>query len=65
MGAVIGGAMFSLDENTVLGVILGGGFGFIVGFALVAFAMLFITISENIAIMTDNTARILSKLDES
>lgn len=64
VGAIIGGLIFSLDWNTFVGVLLGGFVGFMIGFTQIAFLMMLVTMHDNIATMTDNTARILAKLDE-
>lgn len=44
--------------------LFGGGIGFVLGFIAIAVVMLIITACENIATITDNTALILSKMDE-
>ena len=54
LGSLIGG----------LGSLLGGAIGFIIGFVANATIMMIITMCNNISIMTDNTAKILAKLDE-
>jgi len=47
-----------------LGFVLGGLIGFIIGFVSNATIMMIITMCNNISILTDNTAKILAKLDE-
>lgn len=61
---VIGGGLFYGNNLVVLGVLLGALVGFILGFVSIAVVMLFVTMSENISILTNNSAKILAKLDE-
>ena len=64
LGAIIGGAIFSITDNVAIGVLLGLVLGFVLGFNIVAVAMLFITMNENISTMTDNTAKMLDILNK-
>lgn len=66
---IIGGAyigrMFAYSETTViLFCLIGCLIGFIVGFILIAPMMTYITLCENISTMTNNTAELLYKIDE-
>ena len=62
--AVIGGGIFSLFDIAFAGVLLGGILGYSIGYGLILVTMIFVTMNENISIMTDNTARLLAALDK-
>lgn len=64
IGMVIGSAIFRHEGLFIVGLLLGGGAGFLVGFILIASFMLIITLCENVMLMTNNTAKILEKLSE-
>ena len=51
-------------ESPLIGGVLGALIGLIIGFMVIATIMTFITMCENVAITTDNTAKILMGIDE-
>lgn len=59
---LIGGIFY--EKNPLIGVFLGALIGFVIGFMVIAITMTFVTMCENIAITTDNTAKILIGIDE-
>ena len=59
---LIGGLFYA--KNPLIGGFLGALIGFIIGFMVIAITMTFVTMCENIAITTDNTAKILIGIDE-
>lgn len=63
-GLFIGVLIGKITDYAFLTTLIGTGLGFMSGFVMVAVAMTFITMCENISTMTDNTAKILAKLDE-
>lgn len=63
-GAYIGRMLAYSDSTVILFCFIGCLIGFIVGFILIAPMMTYITLCENISTMTDNTAELLYKIDE-
>ena len=66
IGGYVGHLTLSINEGAdiFIGVMLGGIGGFIIGFVIIAVGMLFITMAENVATMTDRATEILIILRE-